>query len=223
MDDTLYPEEDYVFSGYRAVSDAVNKKFGLGIYDDLVDLFHQGNHSQAFELALRKQGKAVTESYLRSLVQVYREHEPTIHPFPEVLGILESLKVQYRLGLISDGYQTVQEKKLQGLNIRHNFETIVLSDKWGKEYWKPHPWPFEKCARDLALKTSAMVYVGDNPAKDFIGARGLGIPTVRVKRPRTLHYLVDPAPGFESDHEINDLSELAPWLCQLEDDPTSTK
>ncbi len=222
LDDTLFPEEEYVYSGYRAVSKAVNETFSLQIYDDLIDLFQTGMHAQAFDLALRRHMKSVQESYLLTLVQVYREHEPDIHLFREVVAVLDDLKDRYHLALISDGHLAVQERKLQRLNLSHYFAPIVFSDQWGREFWKPHVRPFQECARQLNLTPAAMVYVGDNPAKDFVTARKLGMITVRVRRPGTLHYLVPPNPGFESDHEIGCLDELQPLLNTLEGTPANS-
>ena len=215
LDDTLFPEEDFVYSGYLAVSEAVNKDFGLHIYGDLVALFRAGKHAQAFELALRGHLESVPESYLRSLVQVYRGHEPELHLFPEVATVLRELRMQYRLGLISDGYETVQERKLHALDIRHNFEVIVFSDQWGSKFWKPHARPFLECARMFDLDPVSMVYVGDNPAKDVVTARKMGMVTVRVRRPGTLHYLMQPGSGFAPDHDISSLDELIPLLCAM--------
>ena len=150
LDDTLYPEQEYVFSGYRAVSEVINNQVGLQVYDDLVDLFQSGKHARAFELALRARQEDVTEAYLLSLVEVYRRHEPNLNPFPEVTTVLKKLKTRYRLALISDGVQAVQKRKLAGLKIEHVFDAVVFSDQWGRNFWKPHPRPYEECARKLA-------------------------------------------------------------------------
>jgi putative hydrolase of the HAD superfamily len=52
------------------------------------------------------------------------------------------------------------------------------------------------------------VYVGDNPAKDFVGARALGWRTIRIRRAAGEHSLVEAQPGYEADQEIADLGEL---------------
>jgi FMN phosphatase YigB (HAD superfamily) len=50
--------------------------------------------------------------------------------------------------------------------------------------------------------------VGDNPAKDFIGARGLGWLTVRIRRDTGEYGHLKPAKGYEPHHTIHDLREL---------------
>lgn len=56
------------------------------------------------------------------------------------------------------------------------------------------------------------VYVGDNPKKDFIGARKLGWYTIRIRRPHGEHNALEPEPGFEAHREITSLRDLPSLL-----------
>jgi putative hydrolase of the HAD superfamily len=61
-----------------------------------------------------------------------------------------------------------------------------------------------------------LVYVGDNPAKDFLAPNQLGWTTVQVKRPTTEHRrihatAVAPA-GGEAHHQIASLDALETLL-----------
>lgn len=208
LDDTLYPEAQFVSSGYRAVSDEVQRQWGVEIYDDLISRFMDGQRGDLFTPVLRRYLGEVQEVYVQQLVRVYQQHEPRINPFPETLEVLSKLMLSYRLGLISDGSLGVQERKLKALQLRHFFNAVVFSDEWGKDFWKPHARPYKACAYRLGVDTTALVYVGDNPVKDFITARQLGIGTVRVQRNGTLHEKVALAPEFEADHRIGHLGEL---------------
>ena len=51
-----------------------------------------------------------------------------------------------------------------------------------------------------------MVYVGDNPAKDFINLNKLGMPTVRVLT--GVHASAAAQPGFDAKYTISKLTEL---------------
>jgi FMN phosphatase YigB (HAD superfamily) len=55
--------------------------------------------------------------------------------------------------------------------------------------------------------------VGDNPAKDFLGARRTGMVTVRIRRPDGIYRDSEP-PTLEhkSDFEIGSVEELNGWL-----------
>lgn len=208
MDDTLYPERAFVFSGYRAVSEAVEAELGFPIYDELVELFQSGRRGDLFTPVLARHLAAVEERYVKRLVAVYRAHSPKIAPFPEADSVLNEIRGRYRAALISDGIEAVQQRKLNALGLRTHFEAVVMSGEFGREFWKPHPLPFEVCARRLAITTGQMVYVGDNPAKDFVTARKLGLGTIRVRRPGTLHFDIQLPPAQEADVTVETLSEI---------------
>ena len=212
LDDTLYPEAGFVHSGYKAVSDAVNRRWGFEIYDELVDLFQAGHSGDRFTPVLKRHMGTVSESYVKELVEVYRGHEPQITPFPETREILDTLRATHDLALISDGYLDVQARKLDALEMRYYFEPVIFTDTWGRDFWKPHPRAFEECARLLALDPAAMVYVGDNPSKDFVAPKKMGMRTVRVRRPGTLHHREDHPPELEADDQIASLAELPALL-----------
>ena len=63
------------------------------------------------------------------------------------------------------------------------------------------PW-----AEAVAIKDGRFVYVGDNPAKDFVAPRALGWRTVRVRRHGQLHHEVPS--GDDVDVEITSLDQL---------------
>ena len=216
LDDTLYPEVDFVFSGYRAVAAEATRRWGVSIYDALVARFTAGERGDLFTPVLTATLGAVGEDTVRELVRVYREHTPRIAPFPETLPVLETLQPRYRLALLSDGYLAVQEGKLAALGLRHLLSAVIFSDAFGREYWKPHPRPYQASAEQLGLPLSELVYVGDNPAKDFITGRALGMATVRVRRPGTLHGDVQLSAEYEADQCIPSLRELPAMLAALD-------
>jgi putative hydrolase of the HAD superfamily len=57
-----------------------------------------------------------------------------------------------------------------------------------------------------------MVYVGDNPAKDFVNLNAMGSLTVRVRT--GAHAQVEAQTGYDAQHTIQDLSHLSLLLDQ---------
>ena len=55
-----------------------------------------------------------------------------------------------------------------------------------------------------------MVYIGDNPAKDFVNLNVVRMPTVRVLT--GVHSEVVGGLGYEAAHHIPDLSHLEPLV-----------
>lgn len=213
MDDTLYPERDFIRGGYRAVGVWTRRKWGVDISPDLAALFNRGLRGDLFTPALLAHDVRASELEVLALVEIYREHKPEIKPFPETRAVLERLRAQgLKLGVITDGYWQVQLRKWESLGLTGFFDAVVFSDEFGREYWKPHQRPYREIARRLHVSVECAAYVGDNPAKDFAGARSSGMPTVRIRRPGGLHSGVSLDVAQEADTECADLNCVVEWI-----------
>lgn len=205
LDDTLYPEREYVLSGFRAVAAWAHTNLNIpaekGV-DSLSRLFSEGVRGDTFNRWLFLHQVEPKASLIDKLVHIYRSHEPKIKPFPEVPTLLSTLKKKYRLGLISDGHLSVQQSKLNALHLASFFDAIVLSDEWGRDYWKPSTRPFEIILGKLGVEGKDAVYVGDNPLKDFLGARRLGMTAVWVRRPGGEYSHLTPPSHAHAPHSI---------------------
>lgn len=114
-----------------------------------------------------------------------------------------------KLGLVSDGYLEVQRRKLAALGLSHFFTSVVFSDQFGREHWKPSTIPFATILRNLDCAPYRAVYVGDNPKKDFLGARQLNMHTVRIVRSDGIYAKLEPPSELHAPHrEIVSLLEL---------------
>ena len=220
LDDTLYPEEDYVLSGFRAVADWAEAHVGVPAthgYFELERLFRLGVRRATFDRWLADHGLA-GDGIVGELVRVYREHEPRIAPFPEAFQLLDRLRERYVLGLLSDGYLAVQQRKLDALRMRGWFQAILVTDELGRDAWKPSPRGFEVLLDRLGgVRADQAVYVSDNPAKDFLGARRAGMRSIRVKRPGGIYSGLEPStPDHEPDEHVPGLDELERALARLE-------
>lgn len=216
LDDTLYPERDYVLSGFRAV--AQWSEINLCIpqeqgYRVLCQLYASGVRGNTFNQWLHLFG--VDEEHVPALVWVYRQHKPQLCPFPEVPELLAELHRHYRLGLLTDGYLEVQKRKLVALGLAAFFDAILFTDKLGREHWKPSPKPFREILLRLSIKDpGCAVYVADNPLKDFIGARKTGMYTVWVRRPGGEYAHHEPPTEAHRPHQmIQAIAELPRLLA----------
>lgn len=211
LDDTLYPERAYVLSGFRAVATWAEEHLGIAAAQGLAELsqlFDEGVRGNIFNRWLENHG-LIPDRWVSEMVEVYRNHEPSLEPYPEVPGLLARLCQHYRLGLVTDGFAQVQRRKLAALGLAHYFDALVFSDEWGKEAWKPSPRPFEVVLGMLGVPGSRAVYIADNPQKDFLGARRVGMRTLRVRRPDGLYnHMEPPSPEHAPDGELETLSAL---------------
>jgi putative hydrolase of the HAD superfamily len=189
LDDTLYPERSYVHSGFAAVARFLERATSnpappmLARLEELHDRDGRGHLFDTLleELEVTDPGRILT----LACIQVYRTHTPGIAPFPKVLGTLHSLQADgLLLGLVSDGMASVQRRKLDALHgIARLLDVVVLTDELGHEYWKPSPVPFQVACALLGVSSGEAAYVGNDPRKDFAGARTAGLRTLRVGLP----------------------------------------
>lgn len=207
LDDTLYPERSYNFSGFSAVGAHVHKNYGApGFAQACEELYQSGVRGDIFDRALQRLG--ITPP-VQALVEVYRDHIPRIELFDDARTVLTQLQGHHPLGLLTDGYAAVQRRKISALGIEPLFDCIVVSDELGRDAWKPSPKPYERTMSQLAGRADRFVYIADNPTKDFVTASALGWDTVMVERPSAVHRTA-PKPGHAAKHLVTDLNNI-PW------------
>ncbi len=180
MDDTLYPESAYVRSGFRAVANWAADTYQWPADDSytmLTTLFDQGVRGDTFNHWLAAYGHD-TPDVVAECVRVYRDHQPTLTPYEDIPALLRDLKPLYKIGLVSDGFLMAQQAKFAALALVDWFDVLVFSDQWGRDAWKPSTRPFEEVLRLLGVTGPQAVYIGDNPTKDFFGARQVGMKTL---------------------------------------------
>ena len=220
LDDTLYPEAAYVRSGFRAVAARAQETLGVPAVEaeaELVALFQEGVRGDTFDrwLAARGLGGGVA---VGDLVAAYRGHAPEIAPFPEAGPLLRGLRAEgSAVGLLSDGDPAVQGRKLDALGLREAFDAIVVTGELGPDAGKPSPRGFEEVLRRLGdAPPGEAVYVSDNPAKDFVGARRAGMRSIRVRRPGGIYATLEPeTPEHAADTEVRELDEVPAALDRL--------
>jgi len=141
------------------------------------------------------------------LVRVYRQHKPEIELPTESSSTLRALAAEgHRLFLVTDGNHHVQNRKVEALGIRSFVEHAYLTGRYGHEATKPGTKVFELMLARTRAEAAELVYVGDNPRKDFIGVRSLGGSTIRVLTGAWAKEVS--APGYEPDLTVNSISEV---------------
>lgn len=217
LDDTLYPEETYVVSGFRAVSGYMAQRSGLDPGSLFADLWHEYRKSSVGVFDRLLQRHPQLELTVMDLVTVYRNHFPTIQLSDDVVQLLNTLRGTYGLGLISDGHLTVQQRKVEALGLSKWIEKICLTDQWGRDYWKPHPRSFEHVLKEFSVNPGEACYVGDNLRKDFVAPNLLGMHSACLRTTNGVYAGVEAPAGGMPEVFVDDLSELiqimAKWNC----------
>jgi len=151
LDDTLYPEHNFVLSGFREVDRHLSQNYQLsGFYDLAKALFQTGLRGTIFDEAVNRLSRngartQERERLISELVSVYRGHDPDIELFEDANWALNYFRSRRQTALLSDGYLLSQQKKITALGIADQFDAIILSDEYGRSSWKPSPVPYLKC------------------------------------------------------------------------------
>lgn len=208
MDDTLYLERDYVRSGFLHAGTLVEKRFGLkGFSDAAWELFLEGKRGNIFDLAFNRIGIQVSESVVKTLVDVYRNHIPAISLAEDAAWCLDRLNLNYDLALISDGPIVSQTNKAEALELDRWINLMIFTDKWGAAFYKPHPRAFLTVQSEIGADPNECMYVADNPGKDFTAPNKLGWTTVRVRRECGLHSDII-SHEYQPTYEVQSLTNL---------------
>jgi HAD superfamily hydrolase (TIGR01509 family) len=93
---------------------------------------------------------------------------------------LRELSGRYRLGLVTNGYDRVQRRRLTAARLDGFFEVVVTSEGCG--FAKPDPRILGMALQALGLRARQVVYVGDDLDTDGAAARNAGIPFYWIDR-----------------------------------------
>ncbi len=216
LDDTLYPERAYAFSGFAAVARDLAKSPAAAnrLRKWMEDRFRCGRRERVFDALNERFDLGLSARDIARLVRVYRNHKPGVRPYPGVIGLLRELRRRgWRIGLLADGYLPAQRLKFAALGLADYFDAVVYNEAAGRAAWKPSTAGFERIARLLNVPHGQCVYVGDNPAKDFLPGNRLGWLTVQWVRRGQL-YAANPAPrGGRARKTVHTCGELLTLLA----------
>ncbi|QIK75235.1 HAD family hydrolase [Nocardioides piscis] len=195
VDDTVYLEQTYVASGFAAVEAWCANSLGvLGVGARAWRLFEDGGRGTTLTDALRDLGVEVTPEVRRAVVDAYRAHIPDIELLPDARALIELARsLAIPVGVVTDGPVSSQRAKVAALGLGALAKVVVVTAEWGTS--KPDPAVFLAVEKGLSLAGHELVYVADNPIKDFQGPQALGWKSVRVRREGALHYQLATPPG----------------------------
>lgn len=169
LDDTLYSEKQYVRSGYAKIGEYLGRK---GSADKLWSYFEEGK--PAIDAYLAEIGGLEKKA---ECLKIYREQMPTITLYEGVIELIEKLKAKgIKVGIITDGRPEGQRNKIKALGLETLVDDIIITDELGGvQFRKPCDIAFRIMQTRWKLPYEQIIYVGDNPNKDFQACRQLGM------------------------------------------------
>lgn len=184
------------FSEAQAIIDEIYKEQGI-------------EYQQVFDVLLnRVKGKLDHKILASGIVAYRRAREAALIPYPHVYStLIELLKMNIKLGIVSDAPTKEAWLRLAYLNFHHIFTDIVTFDDTGKR--KPEPEPFLAILKKLNVEPKDALMVGDWAERDIMGASKLGMKTAFARYGDTFNTIT-----HNADFELNDISEILDIIIQ---------
>ena len=121
---------------------------------------------------------------------------------PNTKSILDYLKPRYRLHIITNGFEEIQEHKLHMAGISEYFDKIVNSEMAGVK--KPNPKIFNLALELANTDAGRSLMIGDNIEADILGAQAVGF--------NAIHFNAHNDPAHTHCEMIHDLVEIKSYL-----------
>ena len=87
------------------------------------------------------------------------------HLFKGTFDLLDTLKKRYTLHIITNGFESIQHRKIEISGLKHYFDFVFTADKIGQK--KPHPLIFETALQDTQTKSENALMIGDSWEADI--------------------------------------------------------
>lgn len=154
---------------------------------------------QRLKSVFDEMGHQITDEMIHLLSNEYIEHLSSYnHLFPNTIEVLEYLKPNYTLHIITNGFQEIQDRKLRNSNIYNYFDKVINSEMAGVK--KPNPIIFELALKNANTSAEKSLMIGDSLEADIIGAKSAGF--------HTLHFNGHYGPLHNFSNIIHDLGEI---------------
>lgn len=98
-------------------------------------------------------------------------------PLDGALDLLESLHGKVKIGIVTNGFTSLQDIRLTRTGFKHFFDLLVISEEVGVA--KPDVRIFEYTIEKMnqAIDPKRVLMVGDNPHSDILGGQNAGMKT----------------------------------------------
>ncbi len=188
LDNTLYDQAQFEYEIFRKIAKQVEIDFYISselYFNALKKLYIEGLKDNVFNIALEKIDITIPnswEKYIKNVVlPLYREFVPKqLKLFEESELYLSSIFSNYKIVLITNGREKIQNIKIDLLGIRKYFDLILISDMYEIPKRKPDSFMFSEALKYFNINASDMIYIGDDPIRDAASEK-VGIKFIDIE------------------------------------------
>ena len=224
LDNTLYAYDPAHAAGFAAVTEYVEKEFGIAPerfrelhrQADRLLRAHAGENAAAihsrlirYQLLLERLGIPISHAP-RMAERYWEAFLAQVKPEPGTRETLEQLRKRgLRLGLGTNMTAEQQYEKLERLGLLPLVDFLVSSEEVSAE--KPESKLFLCCVEKAGCRAEECLFVGDDPERDILGALAVGLRSVWLRRGEQKNSIPRPIP------QIRRIDELPALLGRIEE------
>jgi putative hydrolase of the HAD superfamily len=147
----------------------------------------------------------VEDHAINKMADLYLEYLPNHNNlFPNCMETLDALSKNYKLHLITNGFDVVQGHKVNNSGLKNYFTYMLTAETAGIK--KPDVRIFERALKDTGATASNSIMIGDSYEADILGARNAGLRTI------WFHTTDHPIP--EDEVVVHDLADIYSLLSR---------
>ncbi len=202
-DDTI---GDFIGAAHQAIDD-IYHKYDLQRFYPSAEAFYEAYHPYNIQLWARYGRGEITRDWLAherflhpllvapqqpqgedfealaTLLEQDFEELTTQHfsLLPHAEEVVRYLAAKYPITIVSNGFVSVQYRKINASGLKDCFQHIVLSEEVG--ITKPQPGIFERALQLNGLQKDEVVMIGDSYTSDIQGAINAGIDQIWLQSP----------------------------------------
>ena len=191
LDHTLWDFEKNSGATFKSIFKELNFEFSIEVFLDFYNPInhyywkqYRENMISEVELRYLRLGKTFeamkvpfTPSLLERVAELYiQQLSKHTELFEDTISVLEYLSSKYTLHIITNGFEHVQQRKLENSGIARFFKTVLTAEKIGVK--KPHPTIFLSAMKTAEVLPEHAVMIGDSLEADIQGALKLGMQAI---------------------------------------------
>ena len=188
--DVAFSRDDY--AEYEAVNQPLWVEYQNG---DITALQLQHRRFQHWADRLNVTPGELNDGFLNAMAEICL-------PLDGAPELLNALKGNVKMGIITNGFTSLQQVRLERTGLLEHFDIVVISEQVG--YAKPHPAIFDHALEQMGHpQRERVLMVGDNPASDILGGINAGMATCWLNRNNR-----DLPEGIQPTGQVTSLREL---------------
>lgn len=133
-----------------------------------------------------------------------------VRPYADAVIALPALARRFDLWIATNEHRRYQELKLERLGLSKFFVGVISADEVGHE--KPAIGFFSHLTARVGGDPGSVVFVGDNPRTDIVGACAAGLKSVHFRRGSYAKFDLTSIPGCQPTRSVDYLTQIEPLL-----------